>query len=76
MVKQVADLAGQIRGMGSQICQNKRVLDLAGGCGGLWRSALDFDVVAFNSDVITGDVAQCRWGADPAGFDIKDGTLP
>jgi hypothetical protein len=35
VLKRVTDLAGQILGIGSRICQDIRVSDLAVGCGGL-----------------------------------------
>ena len=87
MVKQVTNLAGQIRGMRSRICQDRWVSDLAGRAGDFgggmrfwlyWSFDLkfDFDVLAFESYGVMGDVSRCRCAEDAAGCDIKDGVGP
>jgi hypothetical protein len=36
----------------------------------------DFDVLAFDSNVIAGDAFGRGWAEDAAGSDIKDGAMP
>jgi hypothetical protein len=52
VLRQVADLTGQIRDIGSRICQDIRVSDLAGGDGGYWFVGGGFEASSgFDSDV-------------------------
>ena len=36
----------------------------------------DFDVVAFDADVITGDISRCRRAEDRSARDVEDGAVP
>ena len=41
-MRRVTNLSGRIPGIGSRICQDKRVSDLAGCCSAFWRSDAGF----------------------------------
>ena len=42
----------------------------------MFRLEFDFDVLAFDSYGLVGDVLRCRCAEDAAGCDVKDGAVP
>src|SRR6266849_4601242 len=85
--KQVKNFRGQFRDTRSRICQDMWVPDEAaelvcfgGGygfcCFGVRDLEFDFDVLAFASDVITGDGSRCRCAQYRSARDVVHGTVP